>query len=72
MVAAVWHKSPYDQSDNSLSERKHQRDGRTTKAISLKRSKLVKLNLRVWRTGAVPQTIAKLHEKILQESANIS
>ena len=47
MVAARWHKSPYDQSDNSLSERKHQRDGRTTKAIDLKKSKWVKLNLRV-------------------------
>lgn len=64
MVAAGWRKSPYDQSDKSLSERKqHQLDGRTTKAPRIK-SKWVKLNLCVWRTSTVPHTIAKLHERL--------
>ena len=66
MVAAGSHNIPHYKRINSLSERKqHQRDWRTTKATRLK-SKWVKLNLRVWRTGEVHKTIAQLREKIVQ------
>ena len=44
MITAGWHKSQYDQSDNSVSERKqYERDGCTTKAARFK-SKWVNLN----------------------------